>query len=153
MSLLKDTNVELLHDGREIWVRSTWVAGNSSSGWDLRVLVVEDEPLLLLDMQEMLKGLAVQAITPCSSVEAAQEAVAASEFDVAILDIMVGEETSTPLAIALQQKGVSVGFVSGTEVDSLPEELRSRPLLRKPYTPDAFGSFFAELASKSTTGG
>ncbi|MGE5511014.1 MAG: hypothetical protein ACM31O_07180 [Bacteroidota bacterium] len=128
------------------------MAGNCSNWRDLRVLVLEDEPLLLLDMQEMLKGLAVQAIIPCSSVEAAREAVAAFEFDVAILDIMVGEATSTPLAIALQQKGVPVGFVSGTEVDSLPEELRSRPLLRKPYTPDAFGSFFAELASKFTTG-
>ncbi|NJO22856.1 MAG: hypothetical protein HC868_07800 [Sphingomonadales bacterium] len=68
-------------------------------------------------------------------------------FDVALLDIMVGTQTAVALALDLQARGTSVGFVSGTDGDFLPDALKSCPLLRKPYTSDEFKRFFSQLAS------
>jgi CheY-like chemotaxis protein len=112
----------------------------------LRVLVLEDEPLLLLDVQDMLQGLGVGTVVACPTVEAAARAVNLEAFDVALLDVVIGAQTPVVLALDLQARGTSVGFVSGTEGDFLPDALRSRPLLRKPYTRDEFKRFFGRLA-------
>lgn len=111
----------------------------------LRVLVLEDEPLLLLDVQDMLEQLGVGTVVACPNVEAATRAVNLEAFDVALLDVMIGSQTAAVLALDLQARGTSVGFVSGTEGDFLPDPLKSRPLLRKPYSPDKFKHFFSRL--------
>lgn len=113
----------------------------------LEVLVLEDEPLLLLDVQDMLQELGVGSVVACPTVEAAARAVDLAAFDVALLDVMIGSQTATTLAQDLQARGTAIGFVSGTEGDFLPDTLKSRPLLRKPYTPDEFKCFFSQLAS------
>ena len=113
----------------------------------LQVLVLEDEPLLLLDVQDMLQELGVGSVVACPTVEAAARAVNLETFDVALLDVMIGSQTAAELAQDLQARGTAIGFVSGTEGDFLPEPLKSRPLLRKPYTPDEFKCFFSQLAS------
>lgn len=119
-----------------------------SEKWsDLQVLVLEDEPLLLLDVQDMLAELGVVSVVACPTVEAAARAVNLQAFDVALLDVMVGAQTAVALALDLQARGTSVGFVSGTGGDVLPDSLKSRPMLRKPYTPDAFKLFLTQLAS------
>ena len=113
----------------------------------LQVLVLEDEPLLLLDVQGMLEELGVGSVVACPTVAAAARAVNLETFDVALLDVMIGSQTAAALAVDLQARGTAIGFVSGTEGDFLPDILKSRPLLRKPYTPDEFKRFFSQLAS------
>jgi CheY-like chemotaxis protein len=113
----------------------------------LQVLVLEDEPLLLLDVQDMLQELGVGSVVACPTVEAAARAANLAAFDLALLDVMIGSQTAAALARDLQARGTAIGFVSGTEGDFLPDALRSRPLLRKPYTPDEFKCFFSQLAS------
>ena len=123
------------------------MTGDAAKWPTLQVLVLEDEPLLLLDLQDMLGDLGVASVSACSTIEAAIRAVDAQAFDVALLDVMVGTQTTVALAQTLQQRGTSVGFVSGTEGDLLPPALKSCPLLRKPYTPAEFKIFFSQLAS------
>lgn len=122
------------------------MAGDPTQWANLRVLVLEDEPLLLLDVQDMLSELGVASVNACPTVDAASRAVGTQPFDVALLDVMVGTQTAVALALDLQQRGTSVGFVSGTDGDFLPQALQSCPLLRKPYTSAEFKSFFARLA-------
>lgn len=114
---------------------------------NLLVLVLEDEPLLLLDVQDMLDELGVASVVACATVEAAARAVNLEAFNVALLDVMVGTQTAVALALDLQARGTAVGFVSGTDGDFLPDALKSRPLLRKPYTSSEFKLFFSLLAS------
>src|SRR5688572_10299711 len=92
---------------------------------DLQVLVLEDEPLLLLDVQDMLAELGVKSVVACPTVEAAARAVNLETFDVALLDVMIGSQTAAALALDLQARGTAIGFVSGTEGDFLPEPLKS----------------------------
>jgi CheY-like chemotaxis protein len=113
----------------------------------LQVLVLEDEPLLLLDVQDMLGDLGVASVVACPTVEAAARAVNLETFDVALLDVMVGTQTAVALALDLQTRGTAVGFVSGTEGDFLPDSLKPCPLLRKPYTAEEFKAFFSRLAT------
>lgn len=115
---------------------------------DLRVLVLDDEPLLLLDVQEILQGLSVTSVTACSSIEAATEEAKTNTFDVAILDVVVGDGTSTDLALLLHKQQVAIGFLSGAEAEALPEVLRSCPMLHKPYTPATLAAFLERLAPR-----
>jgi CheY-like chemotaxis protein len=125
-----------------------------SKKWSgLRVLVLEDEALLLLDVQDMLEELGVGSVVACPTVEAAARAVNLQAFDVALLDVMVGTQTAVALALDLQARGTLVGFVSGTDGGYLPDTLKSRPLLRKPYTPDEFKLFVTQLAGRPIGGG
>ena len=110
-----------------------------------RVLVLEDEPLLLLDVQDMLSEMGVATVTACATIEAAARAVDGQHFELALLDVMVGTQTAIGLALDLQQRGTSIGFVSGTEADFLAQSLKSCPLLRKPYTSAEFKTFLGLL--------
>jgi CheY-like chemotaxis protein len=112
----------------------------------LRILVVEDEPLLLLDLQEMLIGLGIGLVKACLTLEAATRSVEIQTFDIALLDVVVGRDTAIGLASDLHRRGTSVGFISGTDGNFIPEELATRPMLQKPYTSDEFKSFFHGLA-------
>ena len=47
-----------------------------------RVLVLEDEPLLLLDVQDMLSEMGVATVTACATIEAAARAVDRQHFEV-----------------------------------------------------------------------
>lgn len=122
------------------------MVGSPKDWSSLQVLVLEDEPLLLLDVQDMLEELGVRSIVACPTVEAAARAVNLEPFDIALLDVMIGSQTTAALALDLQARGTAIGFVSGTEGDFLPDDLKSRPLLRKPYTPDEFKRFFTHIA-------
>jgi CheY-like chemotaxis protein len=113
----------------------------------LQVLVLEDEPLLLLDVQDLLDEVGVASVVACSTVAAAARAVNLQAFDVALLDVMVGTQTAVSLALDLQARGTLIGFVSGTDGDFLPDALKTCPLLRKPYTVDEFKSFFSRIAA------
>lgn len=112
----------------------------------LRILVVEDEPLLLLDLQEMLIGLGIGLVKACPTLEAATRSVETQTFDIALLDVVVGRDTAIGLASDLHRRGTSVGFISGTDGNFIPEELATCPMLQKPYTSDEFKSFFHGLA-------
>jgi CheY-like chemotaxis protein len=114
----------------------------------LQVLVLEDEPLLLMDIQYLLGEMGLASVTACPTVEAAIDAVQKQHFDVALLDVMIGPQTAVALALDLHGRGTAIGFVSGTDGDFLPDGLRSRPLLRKPYTADAFRMFLEQLATE-----
>lgn len=123
------------------------MTGNPTGWSNLQVLVLEDEPLLLLDIRDMLGEMGLASVTACPTVEAAARAVQGQHFAVALLDVMVGTQTAIDLALDLQGRGTAIGFVSGADGDFLPDSLKVRPLLRKPYTAAEFRAFFGRLAS------
>lgn len=98
------------------------------------VLLVEDSLIIALDAEDILQRFGA-TITTASSVEAAHDRLDDTPFDVAILDINLGDQTSFGIADRLHDMGVPFFFASGYgEQANLPMEHRARTVVQKPYT-------------------
>ena len=78
----------------------------------LRVLLVEDDPLICLDLEASLAELGA-TVMAVSDVPAALKIVAAATLDFAVLDFELGVETSEPVARAAMNYGVPFLYLSG----------------------------------------
>lgn len=78
----------------------------------LRILLVEDDPLICLDLESSLAELGA-IVTAASDVSAALKAVADSTLDFAVLDFELGVETSEPVAKAAKARNVPFLYLSG----------------------------------------
>jgi CheY-like chemotaxis protein len=99
----------------------------------LRVILVEDEPLVAMMMEDLLAELGCRvasfgALAPALAWLAAQP----DPPDGAVLDVNLGGgETVFPLAEALQARGVP--FIFATGYGALPDDMFSEaPLIHKP---------------------
>jgi CheY-like chemotaxis protein len=98
------------------------------------VLLVEDEPLILMDSEAMLKSLGAAKVSLARNVAEGLQALDNERPSLAILDYRLKGENSLPLARRLAELGVRFGFLTGYEGDGIPREFRDRPLLAKPFT-------------------
>lgn len=101
----------------------------------IRVLVVEDEALVAMDLEMILEDLGCVVIGPAMRLDRAEELVKANvEADAAILDVNVSGHQVFPLAALLAERGVPIVFATGYDRSGMPDEWNERPTLQKPYT-------------------
>jgi CheY-like chemotaxis protein len=100
-----------------------------------RVLVVEDEMLLLMTLEDMLADLGCESVTSTATVKQALALAAAQDFDIAVLDVNLSGHNSYPVADALAERGVPVLFSTGYG-NGIKVGYRDRPVLKKPYNHD-----------------
>lgn len=99
-----------------------------------RILVLDDDPLLALDLGATLEEGGFSLFGICHSVSEAEEMMAADTPDAAVLDVNLGRgETSLPVAQHLRDKGVPFVLLSGYEPSAFPEELQSAQRMAKPF--------------------
>ncbi|MDF7774720.1 response regulator [Sphingomonas sp. AOB5] len=109
----------------------------------LRVLVVEDEPVVAMCLEDILEGLGCITIGPASRLSEGLALAEAGGLDAAILDINLGGERSTGIAEALNGQGIPFAFASG--YGAAPDGFEDRPLIEKPYREAAILSALARL--------
>ena len=97
-----------------------------------RILVLEDEALIALDLQATLADAGWDVLGPAGNLARARQFVAAADPDLACLDLNLGKETSHDFARELLARGVPVVFISGRDARALPDDLRGVPVLGKP---------------------
>lgn len=114
----------------------------------LRILILEDEPLVALDLESMVAAAANSEIAWSPSVAGAQTALA-EPLDFALLDIDVLDGKTFDLARRLEERGTPFAFVSGSRIDEVPIELRDAPFIRKPFRPQDIARVIAERAPAS----
>jgi DNA-binding response OmpR family regulator len=85
-----------------------------------RILVVEDDYLVAMDIARALERAGAEVIGPAPAVEAALDALARSMPDGAILDINLGGEMAFPVADALMARGVPFIFATGYDAQVIP---------------------------------
>ena len=103
----------------------------------LLVLVVEDDFLLARSLERTLVSVGAEVVGPVSTTEAALLLVEESSIDVGLLDVMLREGTSAPVASELIAGGCPVLFLTGFHTrNMLPEHLRGVPCLEKPVDRD-----------------
>lgn len=77
------------------------------------VLIVEDNVLLAMDAESMLRKLGVTVVDSAASVDAAHAVLDDRIPDFALLDVDLAGESSEPIAERLVHAGVPFAFVSG----------------------------------------
>lgn len=116
-----------------------------------RVLVVEDEPLVALQLQSDLEGDGHHVVGPVGDLAEGIALVQQEDIDAAFVDVSLGEQTSADIADQLLARQIPFVFATGyTDMRMLPEHLRSVPRLAKPYAIDdvrrIMQGFFARSA-------
>lgn len=103
----------------------------------LKVMLVEDDALIAMEMEDRLREFGCQVIGTAASLATARELAAAHMPEFALLDANLNGQSSVPLAMELVRDGVEVAFCTGYEdIQGLPEVLKSLPKLSKPVADD-----------------
>jgi DNA-binding NarL/FixJ family response regulator len=98
----------------------------------LRILLVEDEFLVALELESMLQELGGEVIGPLGSLDQAVAVAREEALDVAVLDVNVGGRLVTPVADALAARTIPFVFCTGYDAASLPGRHAAAPMLMKP---------------------
>ena len=99
----------------------------------LRVLVVEDDYLISMLFDDMLKSAGCVVVGPLPRLADALEAAVKESCDAAVLDVNLGGERVYPVAKILAQRHVPFVFVTGYSGDALPREYADQPRIAKPF--------------------
>jgi CheY-like chemotaxis protein len=117
-----------------------------SSHDQLRILLVEDEWIIALRLEEIIREMGFEAAGPVPGVRQALALIEEEAICAAILDISLGSgEKSFPIAKALKGKNIPFLFVSGYQERDLPPEFAGVPICPKPYTEDTLRRALATL--------
>lgn len=101
----------------------------------ISVLLLEDEFLIALDTEQILKELGAASVEIVATLEDAESCAAARRFDVALLDVNINGQMSFDLAQRLRERGIPVVFATGYDLPN-----RGRPqtdvgiCVGKPFT-------------------
>jgi CheY-like chemotaxis protein len=110
-----------------------------------RVLVVEDEMLVVWLLEDMLADLGCAVVGPAAGVNQALAMIDAEAIDVAVLDVNLNGQLSYPIADALAARGVPFVFSTGYDKDRMLEGYRTCPVLQKPYHRSELSDMLAKL--------
>ncbi|MET4701768.1 PAS domain S-box-containing protein [Constrictibacter sp. MBR-5] len=102
----------------------------------LRVLVVEDEPLIALAIEEDLLSAGCTVVGPAGTPSHARRLIENSDFDAALVDTNLGGRTVHQLLTALTSKGKPFALGSGYGREGLPDAFKDAPALVKPFGRD-----------------
>jgi len=80
----------------------------------LKVLILDDQQLIAFSLAKILKSNGFEIVGPYANIASASKGLQTLKPDVAILDINMGDgTTSEPLADELMKKNVPFAFVTG----------------------------------------
>ena len=101
----------------------------------LRILIVEDEFLLAMELETLLQRGGCTVLGPASSVGQALAVLDGEQPELALLDVNLKGERATPVAAALQARDVPFVLITGYSALQLSEpELRDAPRIDKPVS-------------------
>ncbi len=100
-----------------------------------RVLVVEDEALIAMEIAQVLRNAHFEVLGPARAVAQALSLIEENGCDAAVLDINLSHETSEPVARKLMANGTRFVTLSGYARTQHPAIFDEVPALSKPLQP------------------
>ena len=98
------------------------------------VLLLEDEYLIALDAELILKDLGAATVQTASNLADAEKCAQEGRFDLALLDVNINGQTSFDLAQSLRNQGVRIVFASGYDLNRTRPDGEAGIYVTKPYT-------------------
>ena len=99
----------------------------------LRILIVEDEMLVAMNIEDMLLDLGHEIAGMAARLDAALALASDTQIDLALLDVNLAGDQSFPVADLLATRGVPFLFATGYGIQGIEERHRGRPVLQKPF--------------------
>ena len=104
----------------------------------LKVLVVEDQAPIALQMEDMLVESECEVVGPASRVGQALRLLSDNAVDAAVLDLNIAGELVYPVADALDARGLPYVFATGYSPSDVADRYGHRPVLQKPFSRRVF---------------
>lgn len=98
----------------------------------VRILILEDDPLIALDLAAIVEAQGHEVLGSFASAAAAAEHLD-EPLDFALLDVDVADGKSFGFAAALRRRDIPFAFVSGSHRSEIPAYLANALLIPKPY--------------------
>jgi DNA-binding response OmpR family regulator len=115
-----------------------------------RVLVVEDDPLLLLELESILQDAGAEIVACCRDVIDGLKAIQGDGLAAAVLDVRIGRATVAPVARELAERGTPFLFYTGqVENDPALAEWSDHIILSKPARPAVIVAAVALLLERA----
>ena len=99
-----------------------------------RVLIIEDEAALALDLQRMLRDAGFRTVGPASTLADVQRMIDRGAIDCAVLDLEVDRRAPLPIADLLAFAEVPFVYLSNGSRTTMPMQHRRRPVVVKPVS-------------------
>lgn len=112
------------------------------------VFLLEDEPLIMLELQQLLSELGWTVVHTASDVAGAMEVAKTADFDVGILDVNVRGQTSQPVAEILRRSDVPVIVATGYGIETVLDNYPGATFLRKPYVRTELARALLQVSSR-----
>jgi PAS domain S-box-containing protein len=101
-----------------------------------RILVIEDEPLVAMDVESSLTAAGCEVVGPAATLERAKVLIEESDCDAALVDVNLAGQPVDELATSLTRKNRPFAFVTGYGREALPAAFRGAVVLSKPFGAD-----------------
>jgi PAS domain S-box-containing protein len=112
-----------------------------------RILVVEDEALIAMDIAATLEQAGCTVVGPAPTLAEAMRLADVERLDAAVLDRNLGGDSSAPVARRLRDRGIPFAVVSGYADAGLPPDLADVPRLAKPFGPEDLTGLVGRLVA------
>ena len=102
----------------------------------MRVLILEDDPFIALDLQGIIEAEGHEVVGVHRSLAEARKRLS-EPFEFALLDVDVVDGKSFEFASALRDRRIPFAFVSASSRSELPAKFRDAHFIAKPFSESA----------------
>jgi CheY-like chemotaxis protein len=99
-----------------------------------RILVVEDEPIVALDLAGALSEQGCVVVGPAGTLEDARRLARTEALDAALVDANLNGAPADDIAVALAERRVPFAFVTGYDRGGLPADFQQAAMINKPFS-------------------
>lgn len=117
----------------------------------LRVLVVEDEPILAMLVEAYLQDLGCEVVATASRLQDALAKARTLDLDAGVLDVNLAGQLSYPVAEVLKERAVPFLFATGYGTVVPPANLKNTPVLSKPFRQEQLAKMLLEACGSDET--
>ncbi|WP_435171668.1 PAS domain S-box protein [Falsirhodobacter sp. 1013] len=117
-----------------------------------RILIIEDEPIVAMDVADQVRGLEAGVIGPAATLEQALHLAEQATFDAALVDANLNGLRTDDLAQILTRRGIPFAFATGYGREALPVGFEATPVLAKPFSRDDLGAVLRSLLRSRVPG-
>ncbi|PWT86461.1 MAG: histidine kinase [Proteobacteria bacterium] len=101
-----------------------------------RVLLIEDEPLVAMDIEAILRAAGCDIIGPAGNIREAKRLIDEGDYDIALVDANLEGHPVDEIAALLSSNDCPFAFVTGYGREALPSGFRDALLVPKPFSHD-----------------
>jgi CheY-like chemotaxis protein len=117
-----------------------------------RILVVEDQSLIAMEMQDCLENAGAVVVGPVGRIQQGLSSVEKEPLDAALLDIDLNGERCWPIADALVSRSIPFAFTTGFATNIvMPDRFVKHPVITKPCSERDILATLEELLARPQT--